>query len=146
MSVGSAQVVVPPQSKKHTIRPIGSGTTGGAILTPGGKRPPQKIRYTVHLILSELRQWTSADGKTMHAKLIAFEDLVAETPKGVDEPTVSDPPAHPTVVRDGKVRLVFNNSKKKPFLLPLNRLSQPDREFIEKTRLAHAKKPTPPSP
>ena len=96
---------------------------------------PQKVRHTTHLVVSPLRQWTSTDGRTLDAKLIAFEDLVAEVPKGAAEPVLPAPPPHPTVVQDGKIRLVGG---KKPYTLPLDRLSEPDREFVEKIRAAHA--------
>ena len=145
LSTAVAQIVVPASPKKFVTRPIGGGTSGGAIITPGENKP-QKVRYTTHLVLTEYRIWTSTDGKTITAKLIAFEDMVAELPKGSAEPTPPTPPAHPTVVQDGKVRLAFADPKKKPFFLPLERLSQPDRDFIETIRLAHAKKSAEPAP
>lgn len=144
-SVCSAQIVVPASPKKFVPRPIGGGSSGGAIIAPGDSST-QKKRYTTHLVLSPIRQWTSVHGKTLEAKLLAFEDLVAELPENAAEPTPPVPPTHPTVVQGGKIRLAFANKKKKPFFLPIERLCQPDRDFIEKTRLAHAAKPTSSAP
>lgn len=137
----SAQIVLPPMPGKTTnIRPISPGTSGGLVSPSVGEA---KARYTTHLVLAPLRQWTSTDGKTLEAKLLAFEDLVAETPKGAAQPSPPVAPANPTVVRDGKIRLM---SDKKPFELALTRLSEADREFVEKIRIRHAKKTSAPNP
>lgn len=140
---GSAQVVVPASPKKFVTRPIGGGSTGGVEVLPQGGTESQQVRYTTRVVLAESRPWTSTDGKTLEAKLIAFEDLVVEAPKGAPQPAAPAPPANPTVIRNGKVRLVSNQ---KPFELALERLSQADREFIERIRLQHAKKPLPTPP
>jgi hypothetical protein len=92
------------------------------------------VRYTTHVVLSESRIWTSAEGKPLEAKLLAFEDLVVEKAQGNETPDLPEPPKHPTVVRDGKVRLLIG---KKPVELPLARLSQADRDFVERIRRAH---------
>ena len=81
---------------------------------------------------------TSTEGKALTAKLIAFEDLVVEAPKGAPQPATPPPPAIPTVIHGGKIRLV---GTQKPFELALDRLSQPDRDFVEQVRAARTKKP-----
>ncbi len=130
-----AQVEIPgnPLVKpgKSTTRKTGGGTDTGISVVPS--QPEQ--RHITFIVLSESRMWTSADGKPLDAKLIAFEDLVVPVPQGSAEPVMPKPPAHPTVVREGKVRLLVN---KKPVALPLERLSEADRTFVEtvKTNLA----------
>lgn len=139
----SAQIVVPPMPEKLMVRPIGGSTTGGVEVVPPSDAGGKKVRYTTHIMLADERQWTSTDGKTLLAKWIAFEDVVVETPKGAAPPAAPVPPANPTLIRDGKIRLL---AKQKPFELALDRLSQADRDFVEQRRVAHATKapPTPP--
>lgn len=104
---------------------------------PARTNDEKVTRYVSQLSLSELRSWTSSDGKVIEAKLIAFEDLTVEARDGA-APAQPEPPKHPTVVRDASVRLSVN---RKPVILPLSRLSQADQEFVEKIRLQHAPKP-----
>ena len=137
-----AQGVMPTTPRRTITRPTGGGSSGGvSIVTPD---PPAdtKVRHTTHIVLAESRQWTSTDGKTLQARLLAFEDLVVETPKGA-QPAAPVLPANVTVIRVGKIRLA---SEQKPFELALERLSQADRDFVESVNAAHAKKPavTPP--
>jgi hypothetical protein len=40
------------------------------------------VRRVTHIVLYEYRIWTNTEGKPLDAKLLAFEDLVAETPMG----------------------------------------------------------------
>lgn len=105
------------------------------------KAPEKPVVKTItYLTLSESRQWTSSDGKALLAKLIAFEDIVTES---TDTTSAPQPPAMPTttptLIKDGKVRLLVN---RKPFELAVDRLSQPDRDFIENLRAAIQKKTT----
>lgn len=123
--------VPPPPGVKIKPRSTGGGT-GGVEVIPKDEGP-QKVRYTTHVVLTESRVWTSADGKPLEAKLLAFEDLVVEAVEGAPQPALPDPPKHPTVVRGDKVRLLVG---KKPVEVPLARLSQPDRDFIERIRRA----------
>jgi hypothetical protein len=126
--------VPPPPGVKIKPRAIDrDGGQGGIEVVP--KAPP-KVKYTTHIILSDSRTWTSTDGKPLEAKLLAFEDLVAEAPEGAAQPAMPEPPKHPTVVRGEKVRLLVNL---KPVEVPLSRLSQEDRDFIERIRRAKEK-------
>jgi len=136
----SAQGVTPTAPKRMITRPTGGGSSGGISVVD----PPadSKVRHTTHIVLAESRQWTSTDGKTLQAKLLAFEDIVVETPKDA-QPAAPVPPATVTVIRAGKIRLV---SEQKPFELALDRLSQADRDFVEVIDAAHAKKPAAPAP
>ena len=133
----AAQMVVPGSPKHMVSRATGGGTTGGVSIKTADGTTDQKVRYTTHVVLADARQWTSTDGKTLQAKLVAFEDVVVEAAKGV-QPAAPVPPAIVTVVRNGKIRLV---STQKPFELALERLSQADRDFVEQSRAEHAKKP-----
>jgi len=108
---------------------------GAAIESQTTENP--NVRYTTHIVLYQNRFWTNTEGKLLEAKLIAFEDQVAESPKGGEEPKFIAPPAKPTVIRDGKIRLLVNQ---KPVVFPLDKLSQQDREFVEQIRAAIAKK------
>ena len=94
------------------------------------------VRYVTHIVLYQNRWWTNSEGKLLEAKLIAFEDQVAEAPKGGAEPKFTAPPSRPTVIRDGKIRLLVNQ---KPVELQLEKLSQQDREFVEQINAAIAK-------
>jgi hypothetical protein len=122
--------------KKFTTRPVGGGVNPGVSVDTTKTQDPN-VRYVTHIVLYQNRYWTSTEGKPLEAKLIAFEDLVAEVPKGGTEPAISSPPTNPTVVRDGKIRLLVD---KKPVELALDRLSQQDREFIDQMKEALAKK------
>ena len=138
----AAQGILPSPPKRLVTRPTGGGASGGvSIVTPDPSENPN-VRHTTHLVLSESRQWTSVDGKTLQAKLLAFEDVVVDAPKGA-QPAPPVPPASVTVVRAGKIRLV---TAQKPFELALERLSQADREFVERIRAAQSKSAPAPSP
>lgn len=136
----SAQVVVPAMPGKMGTRAIGGSTSGGVEVMPKGEGGGQTARYTTYFVLSEVRPWTSVDGQTLQAKLIAFEDLVVAKPSATALPPAPVPPANPTVVRNGKIRLL---ARQKPFELALDRLTKADRDVVEKVRASHAK--TPPS-
>jgi hypothetical protein len=130
-TVGFAQVV-PATPRKFATRSLGGNGVNAGITVEPGKTPPT-ARYTTHFILSESRSWTSTDGKVLVGKLLAFEDIVVEAPQGAGPPPAVVPPAHPTLVRNGRARLLINN---KACEVPLERLSQADRDFIEQTRAA----------
>jgi len=133
----SAQVV-PTTPTKFGKRDLGGGTTGAAV----NAVPPKQetiVRTTTYLSLSETRQWTSTEGKPLMAKLIAFEDITIETVKGQTPADTQQLPkltGKPTVVKDGKVRLMANQ---RPYEVALDKLSQADRDFVEKFRMAVTK-------
>ena len=138
-SHGFCQVVAPASPKKFVTRPIGSSANAGATISPA-EPTETKVRYVTHLSLTKVRQWTSIDGKPLMGKLIAFEDMVVETPKGSAEPSAPTPPAHPTVVRNGKIRIMVDS---KPFEVALDRLVSEDQKAVEQIRLAYAASPEP---
>jgi hypothetical protein len=131
--------VVPAHPTKFKTRDIGDASTGGIQVIPPGGTEPRNARYITHIVLSVSRQWQSTDGKLVEGKLIAFEDLVVEAEAGAAPPASQTPPAHPTVVRDGKVRLLI---KQKPIELAITRLSSGDQEFIQQTQKSYGS-PTP---
>lgn len=131
--------VVPAHPTKFETRDIGDASSSGIQVIPPGGIEPKKARYVTHIVLSVSRQWMSADGKLVEGKLIAFEDLAVEAEAGAAPPANPAPPAHPTVVRDGKVRLLI---KQKPIELAITRLSAGDQEFIQQTQKSYGS-PTP---
>ena len=103
-----------------------NGGDVGATVRPSQVKPT--VQQTTYITLGESRQWTSVEGKVIEGKLIAFEQSVQ---KSADESAPPPDAAQLTVVRDGKARLLV---KSKPVELSLERLSEPDRVFIEKIR------------
>ena len=137
-SAGAARgQVVPAMPNKFSTRTInGGGGTGSAsvgFMAPA--KPPTTVRTTTYIALSDTRQWKSTDDKSLLGKLIAFEDLVVETKiENGAKPVPAAPPAmpdKPTVVRDGKARLLIDN---KPFEVRLDRLGDEDRRLVEGIR------------
>lgn len=110
------------EPKGFKTRAVGSGTNTGATI----EKVEKPVRHVSYIVLFEYRMWQSTEGKPLEAKLLAFEDLVAEAPAGTT-PEMPPPPARPTVVRNDSVRLLVG---KKPVVVPLARLSEADREFI----------------
>jgi hypothetical protein len=134
-----AQTEIPPNpiiTPKSKSRSVGGSVNPGALIDPGKSDQPT-VRYVTHVVLFDYRMWSSAEGKPLEAKLIAFEDLIVETPKGAAEPVMPPPPAKPTVVRNGKIRLLIDQ---KPVEVALSRLCQADRDFIVDLEAALAKK------
>ena len=120
--------------KGYRTRSTGGGVDAGAKV----ERPKEeKARYVTHVVLFENRFWQNTEGKPLEAKLLAFEDLTAEGVKGGPAPAMPAPPAKPTVVRDGKIRLLVNQ---KPVLVALASLSTADQEFIRDIQASLAKK------
>jgi hypothetical protein len=126
--------VVPTTPTKFGTRGLGglSSSNGSTSASAGASATKA---------LCAARQWTSADGKPLLAKLIAMEDIVVESQGQPTAPAVAPTlPGKPTVVRGNSVRLFVNN---KPALVPLDRLSQADRDFIAKIQQAIAATPVP---
>jgi hypothetical protein len=119
------------QSTRITPPSIGpSRAETGAAIQP---REPQ-VRQVTYLVLSDTRQWTSADGREIFGKLVAFEEMVVEESGG--EVVAPKPPARPTVVRGGSIRLLVD---RKVSVVPLERLSEEDRKFVEGIRVLREK-------
>lgn len=127
----SAQVPIP--ATKHPITGGGSSSAGVAPKAP--EKP--LVKTITYLVMSEPRQWTSTDGKPLLAKLIAYEEIVTT---GTAAAPTTPPVASPTLIKEGRIRLLVNN---KPFELALDRLSQSDRDYIEKLQTAIQKKAVP---
>jgi len=138
-----AQIVVPAAPNQFQSRSIGGGASiGGGVEVVPKEEAAKKTRYITHIVLSESHIWSSTDGKILTGKLIAFEDMVVETPQGAAAPVTPTPPAHPTLIRDGKVRLLVNQ---KAVEIPLERIAEADRELITNIKAALDKKAAPSS-
>lgn len=122
--------------KKYAPRSIGGSPNSAAIIDSGTQENPM-VRYVTHIVLFENRIWTSSEGKPLQAKLIAFEDLTVEVPKGSPAPVMPAPPSHPTVIRAEKIRLLV---EQKVVEIALARLSQQDQEFVSQIKASLAKK------
>lgn len=133
-----AQVVSPTTGKKFETRTInGSGGNNGVSINGSTTPPaPPKAKLVSYFSLSESRQWKSSDGRSLLGSIIAFEESVIEidaaNPAAAREAAQKAPPAKlpekPTLIRDGKVRLLVNN---KPYEVALELLSTEDRKFVE---------------
>jgi hypothetical protein len=134
--------VVPTTPTKFGKRNVGSMTDGGGSaslgLSPQSARPAPVVKEISYLTLSDARQWTSTDGKVLVGKLIAYEQMEQVLTSGQSATTTTAPalPARPTVIRQGQIRLLV---QQKAFELPLDRLSQADRDFIQERDGAIAK-------
>ena len=132
--------VVPTTPTTFGKKIVGSSTTtsstvsqtGGTSASTGVSAPKVEpvVRTTTYIVLPPARQWTSSDGRPLLAKLIAFEDVTKEKPVSAGATTDSQPelPAKPTVIRDGKIRLLAGQ---RPYEVPLDKLSQADQDFIK---------------
>ncbi len=133
----AAAQVVPAHPEEFTKRSIGGVSSGAVEVLPKSGENPQTFRFITHIVHSVDRFWTSTEGKLIQGKLIAFEDMVTEAPKGAEPPPNPVPPETPTVVRDGNIRLLIKN---KPVVVPLTRFGTGDLEFVEQVRKAYTKK------
>jgi hypothetical protein len=140
--------VVPTTPTKFGKRNVGNVSDGGGSanigLSPNATQPKPTVREVSYIALSDARQWSSTDGKTLVGKLIAFEQTEQTLPAGqTANSNTSAPvlPSRPTLIRQGNVRLLV---QQKAFELPLDRLSQPDRDFIQQLDAAIAKKASAP--
>lgn len=136
-SMATAQVTPTTPTKFGTRTLDASGASAGIVSTP---KPSQvTTRVITFFTLSQSRQWKSSDGRSLVGKVVAFEDLVTTSTTGSPAAPAAAPamPANPTVVRDGKVRLLVDG---KPYEVPLDRLSEEDRKFVEALRTAVAPK------
>lgn len=133
--------VVPTTPTKFSIKPVGSPTAStGATINRTPATTSSSIRQVIYLTLSPLRQWNSADGKSLMGKLIAWEETVTTTTKGTTAPNPPSAPiaTKPTVLKDNKVRLLIDQ---KSYEVPLDRLAAEEQKFIKDLQTAIAAKP-----
>ena len=123
---------LPTTPTKFDTERIGAAVRGGGTVGIVSAKPTTVVRTVTHIVFGEPRQWMMSDGKSFIGKLIAFEDIVA-----VGNATPPALPKNPTVVREGKARVLVNS---KPFEIALGRLGADERKFIEETRVALAAK------
>lgn len=134
----TAQVVLPTTGRKFDTRPI-NGNSGNAavnINNTAQPAPPTKTKLTSYFLLGDPRQWKSTDGRSLLGAIITFEESVIEfaaaNPAAAREAVEKAPPAKmpdkPTLIREGKIRLLVN---KKPVEIPLERLSDDDRKYVD---------------
>jgi len=124
---------VPATPTKFETRGIGDSVKGGSSVGFTPSKPQVVVKTITHIVLGEPRQWKMADGKFFIGKLIAFEDIVIVG----NAPAPATVPKNPTVVRDGKARVLVNS---KPFEIALDRLGGEERKLIEDTCVALAAK------
>lgn len=125
--------VVPTTPAKFGTRGIGDDVKGGGAVNATPTRPQTVLKTTTHIVLGEPRQWKMADGKSYIGKLIAFEDIVLMG----NAPAPASVPKNPTVVREGRARLLV---EAKAYEVPLQNFGDEERKFIEEVRVAVAAK------
>ncbi len=114
----SAQAVPKGPPRNSPARGIsGGGSFGGGGINIGPTAPDapaEKQTVTVtYMALTDLRQWTSADGRSILARMVAFDAGDAEAGRA------------PVVVKDGAIRLLKD---KREYVLPLEKLSAEHRD------------------
>ena len=120
---------------------IPGGGGGAAVERP----PPPGQRVTTYITLLPEREWTHVDGRTIRARLIAFEDHVVEVAHDEEAGREATPPAgRPTVVKDGKVRLLVGG--RQPSEISLDLLSKEDQEEVARVKTAVENLPVPGRP
>ncbi|WP_395751235.1 hypothetical protein [Prosthecobacter sp.] len=134
----SAQVILPTTGKKFDTRTINGsgGNSGVSINNTSQPAPSTKAKLTSHFTVGEPRQWKSTDGKSLLGTIIIFEDAVIEldaaNPAAAREAVAKAPPPKmpekPTLIREGKIRLLVSQ---KPVEIPLERLSAEDRKYVD---------------
>lgn len=132
--------MVPTTPTKFSIKPVGNPTAStGATINRTPATTSSSIRQVIYLTLSPLRQWNSADGKSLMGKLIAWEETVTTT-TGTTAPTPPSAPiaTKPTILKDNKVRFLIDQ---KSYEVPLDRLAAEEQKFIKDLQKAIAAKP-----
>lgn len=131
-SLPLAAQVVPSTPAKFDTRRIGDAASSGGTVNFTTTKPQVAVKTITHIVLGEPRQWKLSDGKFFVGKLIAFEDIVT-----MGNATATAVPKNPTVVRDGKARLLVDG---KIYDVTLQSFGDDERKFIEETRAALAAK------
>lgn len=116
---------------------IPGGSAGAEFKTP----PAPVRRATTYITLSPERTWKNKAGKEVTGKLIAHEDIVVELAPG-QEAVAAKPVERPTVVKEGKVRLLVS---KRPTAVALDQLSTEDQAEISRIEKSLAQNPAPSS-
>lgn len=143
IACGAHAQVVPTTPTKFGTSKLGNSTTSAGTVSNSGTssatagatpvKPATTVRTVIYIALSAPRQWTSSDGKPLLAKLIAFEDLKTESASQTAAPTMPRLTGKPTVVSNGKVRLLVDQ---KPYEIALDKLSAADRAFVDQVKHA----------
>ena len=134
----AAQVIpsTPSQFGKRSTGLLSeSGGSSSVGLRPGKAQSQTIVRQINYIALSESRQFTSNDGRTLIGKVIAWEQTEQQLTPGQDPALQPAPalPAQPTVLREGKVRLLV---RQQPFEVAVERLAPADQKFIHQIQAA----------
>jgi hypothetical protein len=135
---GAAAVaqVVPTTPTKFGKRTIGGGSGSTEVSVSAPSPTERMVRLTSHIALSEARQWTSQDGRSLLGKLIAFEDLTTEVPQSqAATATMPRLTGKPTVIQDESARLLVQQTA---HVIPLKQLSEADQAFVKQIHTAVA--------
>ena len=108
--------------KRMVERPGG----GIGFVTPARKQ--QKVTTIYITAISQLREWTSSDGRKMQGRLLAYS-----APKPGETGQV-------VVIKEGKIKLLRSGTKKPADLL-LSKLSKEDQDFVRQIAEKAAKGP-----
>ena len=110
----------------------GSGSFGPPRINvkPGETKSVQKVvKQITYMSISPQRQWKSSDGKSIFASLLTFN---------ADGKTSEELKSLPLeVIKEGKVRLLKDS---KPFVLPLDKLSEEDQKYVKGVAESAAKR------
>ncbi len=120
LGLALAGLFVAEVSAQGVRRPIGGRGSfgdggGGIVVSPSDPKAPAPPRTVTYLSLTPEREWKSAAGQKITARLIAFDEGDAERH------------VPPTVVRDEQVRLLKG---KKVFVYPLAKLDPAHRAEV----------------
>ncbi|RYD34707.1 MAG: hypothetical protein EOP86_10335 [Verrucomicrobiaceae bacterium] len=134
--------VTPATPQSFKFKPTGQTSTAGATIAPA---PVPAVKQTTYLTLGRMRQWTNAQGNPRIGQLIAWEQTVVTVPvtspdakKTSADATPPPVSGKPTIVRDGKIRLLID---RKPYEVPLDRLAPADQDYIKQFEASLAQKP-----
>lgn len=133
--------VTPTTPQSFKFKPVGESANAGATVAPSAV---PAVKQTTYVTLGTPRQWKSADGNSRIGTLIAWEQSVVTIPVTDKNNPASGkataPPiaGKPTIVRDGKIRLLI---ERKAYEIPLDRLGADEKDYVQKFETALAAKP-----